>query len=103
MKFGDWNITPGTIEWTGGGFNRFVIDRESLLETVFVEDASEHLYKWIVLATDQEWLSNDALYDLNFAFVFAAGQSRGNFDYDLLDKTLDYQFEILEDEEEDEL
>jgi len=103
MKFGDWNITPGTIEWAGGGLNRFVINRESLLETVLVEEVDEYLYKWIVLATDEEWLSNDALYDLNFAFVFAAGQSRENFDYDLLDKTLDYQFDILDDEEEEEL
>ena len=73
MKFGHWNITPATIEWAGGGFNRFIIDKQSLLETVLINEAGESLYKWIVLATQEDWLSNDALYDLNFAFVFAAG------------------------------
>ena len=102
MKFGHWNITPVAIEWAGSSFNRFVIDRASLLETILVDEASEPLYKWIVLATQEDWLSNDALYDLNFAFVFAAGQSNENFDYGLLDKTLDYQFDILDDEEDDE-
>jgi hypothetical protein len=102
MKFGEWKMTDSTIEWTGSGFNRFVIETDTLLETVMVEEAGEYLYKWIVLATEEEWLSEDALYDLNFAFVFVAGASGGDFDYELFDRTLDYQFNTLEEEDENE-
>jgi hypothetical protein len=104
MKFGEWKVTDSTIEWAGSGFNRFVIETESLLETMMVTEAGEFLYKWIVLATQEDWLTEDALYDLNFAFVFVAGASAGDFDYELFDRTLDYQFDTLEEEEdEDEL
>ena len=99
MKFGNWKITGTTIEYTGTELNRFVIERESMFETIQVEETNEPLYKWIVLATREEWLNEDELYDLNFAFTFAAGASPENFDYDLLDKTLDYQFDTLEEEE----
>ncbi len=60
------------------------------------------LYKWIVMATDQEWLTHDELYDLNFAFVYAAGAAQVKFDYETLDRTVEYQFDTLDDEEDDE-
>ncbi|MEO6720626.1 MAG: hypothetical protein ABIN67_09670 [Ferruginibacter sp.] len=102
MKFGNWKLTGTTIEYSGDGSNSFVIERESLFETIQGEDGDEPLYKWIVLATEEEWLTEDELYDLNFAFVFAAGASPENFSYDLLDRTLDYQFDTLDEEEESE-
>ena len=80
----------------------FEIERESLFETIKVEGEDEPLYKWIVLATEEEWLTEDELYDLNFAFVFAAGASPENFSYEVLDKTLDYQFDTLDEEAESE-
>ncbi len=100
MKFGNWTITETTIEWAGQGLQRFIIEKRQLLETKRVERLNEELYKWIVLATDEDWLTDDDLYDLNFAFVFAAGASRQNLNYEVFDKTLDYQFDILDDEEE---
>ncbi len=100
MKFGNWTITETTIEWAGQGLQRFVIESQQLLETKKVEQLNEDLYKWIVLATDEDWLTDDDLYDLNFAFVFAAGASGQNLNYDVFDKTLDYQFDILDDEEQ---
>jgi hypothetical protein len=100
MKFGNWTITETTIEWTGQGLQRFVIESQQLLETKRVEQLDDDLYKWIVLATDEDWLTDDDLYDLNFAFVFAAGASGQNLNYDMFDKTLDYQFDILDDEEQ---
>lgn len=100
MKFGNWAITKTTIEWAGQGLKRFVIEKQQLLETKRVEQLNEDLYKWIVLATDEDWLTDDDLYDLNFAFVFAAGASRQNLNYEVFDRTLDYQFDILDDEEE---
>ena len=100
MNFGYWNITTSTIEWAGDGFNRFVIKKDTLLEPTRMGEDSDYLYKWIVLATQEEWLTHDDLYDLNFAFVFVAGTASEHFDYRIFDNTLEYQFEVLDDEEE---
>lgn len=67
-----------------------------------VGDVSEDLYKWILLATGEEWLTHDDLYDLNFAFVYVAGTLQQQFDYALFDKTVEYQFDMLDEEEENE-
>ena len=102
MKFGNWNITEQQIEWTGNGLQRFVIDRSTLLDTTPSDVTGEELYKWIVLATEEDWISHDDLYDLNFAFVYTAAMSGGNFSYELLDRTVEYQYDMLEEEEDDE-
>jgi len=102
MKFGNWEITASAIEWKGMGFNRFVVERQSLLETILIEATDEYLYKWIILATQEEWLSEDDLYDLNFAFAFTAGATPENFSYKTFDATLEYQFNNLEEDDEDE-
>lgn len=99
MHFGNWKITPTTIEWAAEGFQRFVIEKQQLLQLESVEELNEDLYKWIVLATNEEWLSDDDLYDLNFAFVYAAGASGQKLAYEVFDKTLEYQFNILDDED----
>ena len=101
MKFGNWNISDQKIEWTGKGLQSFAIDRSTLLETMPSDTTGEELYKWIVLATDEEWMSHDDLYDLNFAFVFAAASADGEFSYELLDRTVEYQYDLLEEEEDD--
>lgn len=100
MRFANWNVTETTIEWSGTGFNRFVIEKEQLLEIEKVEVLKADFYRWIILATNEDWLTDDDLYDLNFAFVFAAGAWSLNFDYELFDKTVEHQFNMLDDEEE---
>ena len=102
MQFGEWKITGSTIEWAGNGIERFVIDRSSLLETILHETSFQPMYKWLVLATEEDWLTEDDLYDLNFAFVFAAGASNEEFDYEIFDTTVEYQYDLFDDEEEDE-
>lgn len=102
MKIGDWNITETGIEWSGAGLNRFVIDKQSLVETTKPDGEEGELYKWIVLATEEEWLSHDELYDLNFAFAFTAGATGADFNYDIFDRSLEYQFDLLEEEDESE-
>ena len=99
MKFGNWKITETTIEWAAQEFQRFVIEKHSLLQTQIMNHSNEELYKWIIMATNEDWLTDDDLYDLNFAFAFAAGAFQNKFDYDVFDKTLEYQFELLDDEE----
>lgn len=100
MKIGNWNIIDSTIEFDSDDENKFVIERKDLLETIDIEESDDKLYKWIVLATAAEYLSIDDLYDLNFAFVYAAGDSGNNdFDYELFDKTVEYQFEMIDEEE----
>ncbi len=102
MKFGNWNISDTTIEWSGNSIDRFVIDRDTLLEKQSLENADEQMYKWIVVATGEECLTVDDLYDLNFAFVFAAASKREEFEYEVFDKSLEYQFDMLDEEEEEE-
>jgi hypothetical protein len=52
------------------------------------------------LATGEDWLTDDDLYDLNFAFAFAAGRSGQPFDYHVFDRTLEYQYNLLDEEDE---
>lgn len=104
MKFGNWNVTGQAIEWAGqsGSSATFKVDKGSLLETMMVEEADTSLYKWIVMATGEDWLTEDDLYDFNFAFAFAAGSTPDKFSYEIFDNSLEYQFNTLEsDEDED--
>ena len=103
MKIGNWAVTEAGIEWKRSGLNRFFIEQETLTEIVETEDDDTTLYKWILLATEEDWLTEDDLYDLNFAFVYAAAQSGVDFDYEIFDESLSYQYDQLEeDEDEDE-
>ena len=102
MQFGNWNVTDTTIEFNSDMPQRFVIEKHLLLETEEVADRDEPLYKWILLATAEDWLTEDDLYDLNFAFVYAAGEVSEDFDYERFDKTVEYQFEIIEGDEDEE-
>ncbi|RYY26580.1 MAG: hypothetical protein EOO04_10530 [Chitinophagaceae bacterium] len=107
MKIGNWEVTESAIEWKGTGRNKFVIDNRNLTEKIGTEgedddDEEVILYKWIILATEKEWLTEDDLYDLNFAFVFAAAQTKAAFDYQVFDETLSFQYSQLEVEDEDE-
>ena len=100
MRFGNWKLKDNTIEWSGSDGSSFVIDKKSLLQT---EDRdSLKMYKWIVLATGEGKFTEDDLYDLNFAFVYVAGALQSGFDYEIFDSTLDYQFEMLDFDNEDE-
>ncbi len=104
MKFGNWNITAAGIEWggKGPGSGTFKVDKATMLETVMVEEAETPLYKWIVMATGEAWLTEDDLYDFNFAYAFAAGATPDKFSYEIFDNSLEYQFNTLEaDEDED--
>jgi hypothetical protein len=98
MNIGNWNITPAGIEWAGDTLNRFTIKTSQLSETVTLEDGMPEMYKWILLATEEEWLTEDDLYDFNHAFIYAAAGSGIPFDYELFDRTLTYQFELLDEE-----
>ena len=100
MKFGHWNISDNEISWAGEDGNSFAVNRSTLLETEQGREGVK-MYSWLVQATDEDWLTEDALYDLNFAFVFVAGQNPAEFDYEILEDTLDYQYESREGEEED--
>lgn len=101
MRIGNWFVKESTIEWDGGSPNKFVIEIQQLLETERVADREQELYKWILAATAEDWLSEDELYDLNFAFMYAAGAAGLIPDYSVFDSTVEYQFEILEEEEDE--
>lgn len=100
MKFGNWELSEDLITWKGGGQEDFSVSRETLLEKQQVADCEGDLYKWILEATSKDWILEDDLYDLNFAFVYAAG-NLPEFDYEVFDRTVEYQYEILDVDDED--
>lgn len=102
MKFGNWNITQEGIEWKGAGYNEFKIPATDLLAERPGLLSTPTTYEWIMRATDESWLIEDDLYDLNYAFVYAAARYGLNFNYETFDNTLEEQFERFEEEDDDE-
>ena len=102
MTFGNWEVTEDGIEWTGATSQKFVINKDTLTE-IIKQPADPHpKYKWIISATEEDWLSEDDLYDLNFAFVYAVANFGADFDYQVFDDTLTFQYLELDEEEEEE-
>ena len=100
MKIGNWTITETGITWNGDTVNRFSIDSAQLPETVIIEEGMPTMYKWIMLATEEDWLTEDDLYDFNNAFIYAIASLGQPFDYETFDRTLSYQYELLDEENE---
>lgn len=100
MKFGNWNVTDNGIEWGGSSLERYVIEKNELLAT---EESGEFagLYTAILQATEEDWLTVDDLYDLNYAFVYAAARSGEGFNYETFDATVAKVFELLDLEEDE--
>ena len=59
-------------------------------------------YDWILIATDKDWLTQNDLFDLNYAFVYAAALQGGEFNYETFDNTMAEQYEIFEEEDKNE-
>jgi hypothetical protein len=100
MVFGNWKVTADGIAWNSNGFNHFLIPKASLNATRMTAEGV--LYEWILLATDEDWLTQNDLYDLNFAFVYAMAKFNMGFNYDIFDDTLEVQYEQFDDEEDEE-
>lgn len=102
MKFGNWNVADNTLEWQGTGLDRYVIEKGELLA---IEDNGEFegLYSALMDATEEDWLTADDLYDLNYAFVFAAAGAGKAFNYQIFDATVAKVFELLDHEEEEQV
>lgn len=100
MQFGNWTVTDEAIEWQGEETQQFVIPKDTLTALRYDRKGS-FFYDWILLATNEEWIDQDDLYDLNFAFVYAAAKWNQEFSYQIFDATLEEQYEQF-DEEEDE-
>lgn len=100
MQFGNWVLTDDTIEWQGNELQRFVMPKDSLTSLRY-DKKGRFFYDWILKATDEEWLTQDDLYDLNFAFTYAAAKWGLEYSYEIFDATLEEQYEQF-DEEEDE-
>lgn len=101
MKFGNWLLTENSLDLKSDDHQILSIELHSLLETTRMEDSDDPLYRRIVDATADASIPEDDLYDLNYAFVFAAAK-QDNFSYEIFDRTLDYQFQMVDYQEEDE-
>lgn len=98
MNIGNWTVSNTGIDWAGDSTHNFSIGSKELLEVVTLEEGMPEMYKWILVATDQDWLTEDDLYDFNHAFLYAIGGSDLSFDYETFDHTLIYQYELLDNE-----
>ena len=101
MNIGNWKITETGIAWNGDSVNRFTVEAGQLSETVTIELGMDEMYKWILLATEEDWLSHDDLYDFNHAFIYATASTGQSFNYETFDRTLTYQYELLDEEIEE--
>ena len=103
MQFGSWKVTDKGISWDGDGVNKFEIPADQLNATWKGNGEDEIFYEWILLAKAEDWMTEDDLIDLNYAFVFAAAKFGLAFDYDIFDATMEEQFEQLDAEEDEDL
>jgi hypothetical protein len=101
MYFSNWLVTENSIEWNGDDNNTLVIPSNKLTELRKTRLDAPPLYEAVLAATDQDWLSQNDLYDLNYAFVFAIAKFNLEFDYQIFDDTLAEQFDLLDEEDRD--
>lgn len=99
MLFGNWEVNDNGIEWKGKGFGRFVIPLNNLNATKQEGSDNTLYYDWILRATTEDWLTQNDLYDLNYAFVYAFAKSGLEFNYDIFDATLADQYDQFDAED----
>lgn len=99
MLFGNWEVNDNGIEWKGKGFGRFVIPMEKLNAKTRDDTNNAVYYEWILLATGEDWLTQNDLYDLNYAFVYAFAKSGLDFNYEIFDATLADQYDQFDAED----
>lgn len=99
MQFGNWVVADDNIEWKGDGANKFIIPLTDLNRTRKGETDNILFYEWILLATNEEWLSQNDLFDLNYCFVYAFAKTAFDFDYAIFDATLEEQYEQFDEED----
>lgn len=97
MTFENWIVTDESISWNGKGLQRFVIPKEEINSTINIGNGV--YYSWILSATDEDWLTQNDLYDLNYAFVYAVAKFGLDFSYEIFDATLAMQYEQFEAED----
>jgi|SRR6476620_11345320 len=101
MKFGNWTVKEESVEWEGeDAVNIFVIPKEDLT-AIRYDKRGSFFYNWILVATEEDWSTQDDLYDLNFAFVYAAALWGQEFSYETFDATLEEQYDQFEEEEDE--
>ncbi|MEJ7827123.1 MAG: hypothetical protein WKF91_02975 [Segetibacter sp.] len=103
MLFGNWKITEDSIIWNGDESQQFVIPAAHLNITIVDFTSNVTCYETILLATNEDWLTQNDLYDLNYAFVYAIAKFGLDFNYDIFDTTLAQQYEQFEREDEDDV
>jgi nitric oxide synthase oxygenase domain/subunit len=99
MQFENWIVTDTSIMWNGNGLNRFVIPINELGAKRHDLINNTTFYEWILIATSEDWLTQNDLFDLNYAIVYAFAKAGLEFDYKIFDETLEEQFEQFEDED----
>ncbi len=103
MLLGNWKITEDSITWNDERLQQYVIPAGHLNITMVDFASNVTFYESILLATNEDWLTQNDLYDLNYAFVYAIAKFGLDFNYDIFDATLAQQYEQFEREDEEDL
>lgn len=69
LKIGNWLITGEGIRWAGTAKIDYIIPRDRILEAGTGDRSN--MYDWLVHMVDKTWLTEEDIYTLNTAFVFA--------------------------------
>jgi len=89
MKIGNWLITPNAIVWNGIPNMDYEIERSRLLELGLGE--RDQMYDWLIHLTEKSWITNQDIYTLNTAFIYAIESWGLNFNDGSWVKTLTEQ------------
>ena len=70
LTIGNWLITYKGIEWKGNSGRPLLIEKETLLD-IREADEKGDMYDWLLHITEKNWLSENDIYALNTAYIFA--------------------------------
>lgn len=69
MKFGNWLITEEGINWDGPTGRPYLIPKDRLTESGSGDRSK--MYDWLVHLVEKTWITENDVYALNTAFIFA--------------------------------
>lgn len=94
MKIGNWKIVDAGIEWVGDHGSYPVITKERLQETRDFDGVQ--VYDWLTHMAEKAWITEEDVYSLNTAFLFALEHFKIGFNGSIsFERTLKEQNKIV--------